>query len=56
MIRLYLVRPVAGLIALSWSTMRFLRLLMLVQRAERGEPQLETAERLELPFRTSPVE
>ncbi len=52
MIRLYVVRPVAGLIALSWSTMRFLRLLVLMQRSER-EPELEGIEQLKLPYRAA---
>ena len=53
MIRQIVVRPVAGFIALSWSTWRFLRLIALVQRTEQGEQHdLRATERLELPFRT----
>ena len=32
-----LIRPVASVIGLSWNTWRFLKLILRVQWAERGE-------------------
>jgi hypothetical protein len=45
MIRRMVFKPVAGFIAVSWSTLRFLRLLVLVQRAEQGEHALRMQDR-----------